>query len=102
MPIWDGTAYAGKQIMKIAPIQSGHGQIPVRTQAAPQKAPPKPQAGGKIRHVLHGWRVLMAPLVTQVLVRTEPAAHTVPLEDALQAYRRWQSPPPAPRRLRDI
>ena len=91
--------------MKIAAAQTSPGprQIQIRTTArrdrATQDTSPR---RGKIRHVLHGWRVLLAPLVTQVLDRTAPHEDLVPVGHALEAYRRRSLTQPEARLLRDI
>ena len=87
-------------MMKIAPIQSGRGEIPMRIAVARDEPAPKAASRGKVRHVLHGWRVLVAPVVTQVLARAEREPEAVPPEIAIAAYRRRQSPPPEPQHLR--
>jgi hypothetical protein len=94
VPIRDGTGYAGKRFMKIAALKDGPSQIPIRTAKARDKDTPPPRGRGKVRHVLHGWRVLMAPLVTQVLAIAGPGDGRVPVEHALDAYHRRQDPEP--------
>jgi hypothetical protein len=108
VPIRDGIGYAGKEFMKIAAIQSGIGprQALVRSPTV-QRAKSAREAGrnagpGKIRHVLHGWRILLAPIVAQVLERSGEAPARIPAQVALDAYLRVEKPPPRPRVLRDI
>jgi len=90
--------------MKIAATQSGLGprQIQIRSTKRREKAAPDAPSKGKIRHVLHGWRILLAPLVAQVLERAGGQPARVPVEYALDAYRRRQDAPQALRVLRDI
>ena len=90
--------------MKIGAAQSGatSRQIAIRPSAGNGKTRSDASGRGKIRHVLHGWRILLAPLVTQVLDRAGSQPARVPVDHALAAYRRWQAPAPAPRLLRDI
>jgi hypothetical protein len=91
-------------MMKIAATQSGSGprQIAARPARRREKAASEAAARGKIRHVLHGWRILLAPLVAQVLERAGGQPALVPVDYALGAYRRRQADPPALRLLRDI
>ena len=80
--------------MKVAAIQSGTAPRSGTIGRPERKGQARPEAGrGKIRHVLHGWRVLLAPLVTQVLERTHSVPQLVPVDYALGAYRRRQAVP---------
>lgn len=87
--------------MKIAAIQSGppRRQLPARPAARREKTA---SGRGKIRHVLHGWRSLTAPLLAQVLELCSLRAAAASPQEALEAYRRAQTRPAAPRLIRDI
>jgi hypothetical protein len=89
--------------MKIAAIQNGAAPRSGTIKRPERSRQARPEAGrGKIRHVLHGWRVLVAPLVTQVLERAYEVPEVVPVDYALSAYRRRQAVPQPLHVLRDI